>query len=170
MPWPGARPCRGRRPSNRTRDVTRAPRAFPTASRLATCGRLVPDPIEAARPPGGLAPHPRRGISRTRRQMRTHLDDHVLDVVSEGFGVSIRVRATLTDSSLIARRLGEVEQFICAAPAYISANGTPTEVSDLKHHHCLAYRLADQPGNWVLEGPMGRQASNCPRVSSRTIV
>ncbi|OCP37379.1 LysR family transcriptional regulator [Ensifer sp. LC163] len=90
------------------------------------------------------------------------LDDHVLDVVSEGFDLSIRVRATLADSSLVARRLGEVEQFICAAPAYLSANGTPTEVGDLKNHHCLAYRLADQPGNWVLEGPDGAASIDVP--------
>ncbi|WP_457580362.1 LysR substrate-binding domain-containing protein [Ensifer canadensis] len=90
------------------------------------------------------------------------LDDHVLDIVSEGFDVSIRVRAALADSSLIARRLGEVEQFICAAPAYLSANGTPTEVNDLKNHHCLAYRLADQPGSWVLEGPDGATSIELP--------
>lgn len=90
------------------------------------------------------------------------LDDHLLDVVSEGFDVSIRVRAALTDSSLIAKRLGDVEQFICAAPAYLSASGTPTVVGDLKNHHCLAYRLADQPGSWVLEGPDGATSIDVP--------
>lgn len=90
------------------------------------------------------------------------LDDHVLDVVSEGFDVSIRVRATLTDSSLIAKRLGEVEQIICASPEYLSANGTPATVGDLTSHQCLSYRLADQPGNWVLEGSSGTLSIDLP--------
>ncbi|OCP00617.1 MULTISPECIES: LysR family transcriptional regulator [unclassified Ensifer] len=90
------------------------------------------------------------------------LDDHVLDVVSEGFDVSIRVRAALTDSSLIARRLGDIEQIICAAPGYLASHGTPTAVSDLKNHDCLTYRLADQPGSWVLEGPNGAASVDLP--------
>lgn len=35
------------------------------------------------------------------------LDDRLLDVVSEGFDVSLRIRRQLSDSSLIARRLGK---------------------------------------------------------------
>ncbi|HEV7305096.1 LysR family transcriptional regulator [Ensifer sp.] len=90
------------------------------------------------------------------------LDDHVLDVVSEGFDVSVRVRKALTDSSLIARRLGNVEQIICAAPAYLAASGTPATVSELRHHDCLTYRLSDQPGSWVLEGPEGATGIDLP--------
>lgn len=90
------------------------------------------------------------------------LDDHVLDVVSEGFDVSIRVRAALTDSSLIARRLGDIGQVICAGPGYLADNGTPATVGDLKSHQCLTYRLADQPGSWRLEGPDGAVMIDLP--------
>ncbi|WP_043616906.1 LysR family transcriptional regulator [Ensifer sp. ZNC0028] len=102
-----------------------------------------------------MALHPQLKVDMT-------LDDHVLDVVSEGFDVSIRVRATLTDSSLIARRLGDIGQVICAAPSYLADNGTPTTVGDLKSHHCLTYRLADQPGSWRLEGPDGAVMIDLP--------
>jgi DNA-binding transcriptional LysR family regulator len=83
------------------------------------------------------------------------LDDHLLDVVAEGFDVSLRIRATLADSTLIARRLGEVEQIICAAPGYLAARGTPLSIEDLRQHDLLAYRLADHPGSWRLDGPEG---------------
>ena len=53
------------------------------------------------------------------------LDDHLLDPVSEGFDVSLRIRSSLPDSSLIARRLGEVEQVICASPGYLAARARP---------------------------------------------
>ncbi|MCP1446559.1 DNA-binding transcriptional LysR family regulator [Pseudomonas sp. GGS8] len=90
------------------------------------------------------------------------LDDRLLDVVSEGFDVSLRIRSHLPDSSLISRRLGEVEQVICAAPAYLLANGTPHSVDDLREHSCLAYRLAEHPGSWHLQGPQGSSRLELP--------
>ena len=83
------------------------------------------------------------------------LDDRLLDVVSEGFDVSLRIRSALIDSSLIARRLGDVDQIICAAPDYLASRGKPEKIEDLHHHDCLAYRLADRPGSWHLQGPQG---------------
>jgi DNA-binding transcriptional LysR family regulator len=83
------------------------------------------------------------------------LDDSLRDVVAEGFDVSLRIRTTLVNSTLIARRLGEVEQIICAAPSYLTARGTPLHVENLREHDLLAYRLADHPGSWRLEGPEG---------------
>jgi len=83
------------------------------------------------------------------------LSDYVLDVVAAGFDVSIRVRTELPDSTLIARRLGDVEQIICAAPSYLEARGTPKSVEDLHRHDCLTYTLADPPGGWRLLGPDG---------------
>ncbi|MFC5473928.1 LysR family transcriptional regulator [Paraherbaspirillum soli] len=90
------------------------------------------------------------------------LDDHLLDVVAEGFDVSLRIRATLVNSTLIARRLGEVEQIICAAPSYLAARGTPLCVEDLRQHDLLAYRLADHPGSWHLDGPEGAISIELP--------
>lgn len=95
-------------------------------------------------------------------QVELTLDDRLLDVVSEGFDVSLRIRSALTDSSLIARRLGKVEQTICAAPAYLAARGTPRTVEDLRNHDCLAYQLADYPGSWHLEGPQGTTSIEVP--------
>lgn len=90
------------------------------------------------------------------------LDDRLLDVVSEGFDVSLRIRSHLPDSSLVARRLGEVEQVICAAPAYLQANGTPQRIDELHEHSCLAYRLAEHPGSWHLLGPQGSSRLELP--------
>ncbi|MBM3103670.1 LysR family transcriptional regulator [Pseudomonas sp. V1] len=90
------------------------------------------------------------------------LDDRLLDVVSEGFDVSLRIRSHLPDSSLVARRLGEVAQVICAAPAYLKANGTPHSVEALREHSCLAYRLAEHPGSWQLQGPQGNSRLELP--------
>ncbi|UTY57954.1 LysR family transcriptional regulator [Massilia sp. erpn] len=90
------------------------------------------------------------------------LTDRVLDVVSEGFDLSLRVRTALPDSSLVARPLGKVEQLICAAPAYLAARGTPAIPAELAQHDCLAYRLAEMPGRWALRGPEGETLVTLP--------
>ena len=98
--------------------------------------------------PSFLAAHPRLKLDLT-------LSDQLLDVVGAGFDVSIRVRAELADSSLVARRLADVAQVLCAAPSYLEAHGTPASLADLHQYACLAYTLADQPTTWALQGPDG---------------
>ncbi|NQD95323.1 LysR family transcriptional regulator, partial [Pseudomonas sp. CrR25] len=102
-----------------------------------------------------MARYPRLSVELT-------LDDRLLDVVAEGFDVSLRIRAELVDSSLIARRLGETAQILCASPDYLEAQGIPAKLEDLHNHACLAYRLADHPGHWRLEGPQGEVSVQLP--------
>ncbi|QVQ26457.1 LysR family transcriptional regulator [Achromobacter deleyi] len=70
------------------------------------------------------------------------MEDRLVDAVSHGFDVSIRLRATLDDSTLVARRLASLTQVLCAAPAYLDARGRPATASDLQHHRMLTYSLA----------------------------
>ena len=102
-----------------------------------------------------MARHPEVSIEMT-------LDDRLRDAVGEGYDVSLRIRTALADSTLVARRLGDVEQMICAAPAYLARRGTPRQAQDLHGHDCLAYRLADSPGVWQLAGPEGASSIVLP--------
>src|SRR5690606_2945961 len=52
------------------------------------------------------------------------LNDRRVDLIEEGFDVSLRISA-LTDSSLIARQLAPVERYIVGAPSYFEKHGTP---------------------------------------------
>jgi len=81
--------------------------------------------------------------------------DRLLDVVAEGFDLSLRVRTTLPDSTLVVRSAGKVEQWLCAAPGYLARHGTPQVPTDLLAHRALAFRLAEAPGLWRLQGPDG---------------
>ena len=74
------------------------------------------------------------------------MEDRLVDAVGLGFDVSIRLRAQLDDSSLIARRLASLTQVLCAAPSYLAQRGHPGSVDDLRGHDCLSYSLADSPG------------------------
>ncbi len=57
-----------------------------------------------------------------------------VDIVAEGFDVSLRVGRKLADSSLIARRLADLVMAIYASPAYIAQHGEPRTADQLASH------------------------------------
>jgi DNA-binding transcriptional LysR family regulator len=79
------------------------------------------------------------GLLRANPELRLdlHLSDHLVDVVSAGFDLAIRV-SKLKDSSLIARRLAGHPRVLCASPAYLAERGVPQRLEDLERHDCLA--------------------------------
>ncbi|WP_417494381.1 LysR family transcriptional regulator [Maricaulis sp.] len=83
------------------------------------------------------------------------LDDRVVDMVEGGFDVSIRIRAALPDSALVARKLGTVRQRIFAAPAYLERAGHPKAPQDIAQHAVIGFLLADHLTSWTLHGPSG---------------
>ncbi len=114
--------------------------------------------------PKFVAAHPKLAVDLT-------LDDRLLDPINAGFDISIRVRADLADSSLVARRISDVSQVICAAPTYLESCGMPTSLDDLRGHACLSYSLADPPGNWRLIGPDGPVSIAVPtRLSANSSI
>src|SRR5262249_13782700 len=50
----------------------------------------------------------------------------------------------LRDSDLVARKLGDIQMIVCAAPSYLERRGTPQAPADLTAHDCLAF--SDAPG------------------------
>jgi DNA-binding transcriptional LysR family regulator len=77
------------------------------------------------------------------------LNDRAVDLLEEGFDVAIRVRTSLPDSSLIARRLAPVRRVLCAAPDYLERYGCPEQPEDLVRHRCLIYSLSTSPTEWT---------------------
>jgi DNA-binding transcriptional LysR family regulator len=75
------------------------------------------------------------------------LNDRFVDVVDEGFDLVIRV-GRLSDSSLIARKLGQYRMMLCATPAYLEQHGTPRNPNDLKEHQCLCYSTNSLVPEW----------------------
>ena len=77
------------------------------------------------------------------------LDDRFIDPLAEGVDVTIRI-GTLTDSSLIARRLAPAKRVLAAAPDYITRMGPPQDPTDLVHHRCLNYGHGTFLQRWQL--------------------
>ena len=70
--------------------------------------------------------------------MRSHwiCRDRLVDLIAEGFDLAIRT-GQLEDSRLISSRVARRQFLVCAAPAYLAANGTPDRLDDLKSHNCI---------------------------------
>ena len=64
--------------------------------------------------------------------------DRFVDLVGEGIDCAIRV-GILRDSSLVARRVGAMEQVNVGAPAYFAKHGTPHTLADLAGHLAVKF-------------------------------
>lgn len=64
--------------------------------------------------------------------------DRFVDLVADGIDCAVRV-GTMSDTSLVARRIGELAQINCAAPAYLARHGTPRSPDELPDHVAVGY-------------------------------
>jgi len=76
------------------------------------------------------------------------LDDRRINIVEEGFDVAIRVSGHLEDSSLVARKLIDLQYVVCCAPSYLERFGTPRAPEDLQRHSCVQFTLSDRVDAW----------------------
>jgi DNA-binding transcriptional LysR family regulator len=83
------------------------------------------------------------------------LIDRAVNLVEEDIAVAVRV-GRLPDSSLVARKLGEVRMVVCAAPSYLARRGRPTTPADLRQHDCLVFSDTLGPIEWHFQSPKGR--------------
>lgn len=73
-------------------------------------------------------------------ELDADFNDHLVDVIEEGFDVVIR-SGNLPDSKLMSRRIGPFRFVLCAAPAYLERKGVPQAPSELERHDCVRYRF-----------------------------
>ncbi len=71
-------------------------------------------------------------------QVRIGANDRIVDLVGEGIDCAVRV-GTLRDSSLVARRIGEMKLYNLASPDYLAEHGTPQTPADLAAHYEVKY-------------------------------
>jgi DNA-binding transcriptional LysR family regulator len=81
-------------------------------------------------------------------EIQVELNDRFVDLIEEGFDVALRIRTSLPDSSLIARRISSITRSVCAHPSYLKRMGTPKTPEELKQHNCLIYTLSTSPYDW----------------------
>ena len=88
-------------------------------------------------------------------ELNVSLDDRLVDIVGEDFDLVLRI-GSLSDSSLIGRRLASCPFVICASPAYLEQYGLPKTPDELSDHNVLAYTRNDASHEWRFKQPDGR--------------
>jgi DNA-binding transcriptional LysR family regulator len=102
---------------------------------------------------GPLVPEFRDAFPQIEIQLR--LSDHLLDLLAESVDIAVRM-GVMPDSALIARKIMDCERVLCAAPAYLDAQGTPATPDDLLTHECLLLRFpGSQQYRWTLNAKSG---------------
>lgn len=74
------------------------------------------------------------------------LDDRVIDLVSEGIDVSLRM-GQLSDSTAVARRLARGRRSVIATTAYLERAGVPAVPAELATHEAIVYSQLEN--NWM---------------------
>ena len=77
------------------------------------------------------------------------LTDRFIDPLEEGADITVRI-GTLTDSSLIARRIAPARMVLVASPDYLKKHGMPQAPADLINHRCLSYGHTTSMQRWHL--------------------
>lgn len=91
--------------------------------------------------------------------IHTSYTDRFVDLIAEGFDCAIRV-GKLSDSNLIARKIGPINAKYVASPSYIERHGSPETPEELMAHQAVMQGTETWPlldGDKVIEArPLGR--------------
>jgi DNA-binding transcriptional LysR family regulator len=92
--------------------------------------------------------------------------DRVVNLLEEHVDLAVRI-AELPDSSLVARRVGEIRRVLCASPAYFAQRGVPNRPEDLGTHDCVSFENIASPTIWTFQD--GQSEISVP-IQSRLVV
>ncbi len=139
---------------------------------LQRCRRILADVEDAAQAVGQDAGDPRGDLKVTApvqfghlhltpvlagflgqyRQVRVDLIllDRIVDLVEEGIDLALRI-GELSDSSMVALRVGEVRRVICASPELLLRTGVPEHPRFLKELPCILQQNLSRQNSWTFD-------------------
>ncbi|WP_424941183.1 LysR family transcriptional regulator [Aliiroseovarius sp. S253] len=96
------------------------------------------------------------------------MTDKLVDLVGEGFDIAIR-SGTLTDSTLISRKIAENRRVICAAPKYTEVHGAPQNPKELADHRCLRLKQEKLVADWGMANGDSHHARLGPGMTCNSL-
>lgn len=100
--------------------------------------------------------------------VRLYLLDRPANLIEEGIDVALRF-AHLSDSTLIAIRVGEVRRVVCAAPTYLASHPQIKEPADLAQHQIIAMTHFGLD-SWSFPPPEGSSVPRTVQFAPRLVV
>ena len=95
------------------------------------------------------------------------LNDHKVDLISDGFDIVIRAAIKLESSSLISRHFMNSTSLTLASPDYLNVHGKPKHPDELVDHQIISYRNLKNPEVWQYITKNGQQIQT--QVNSRVL-
>jgi LysR family transcriptional regulator for bpeEF and oprC len=92
--------------------------------------------------------------------------DRTVNLVEDGIDVGIR-NGELSESSLVARKIGTSPVVVVGSRAYIEDHGEPAKPSDVEGHRCIVFSSQTGPRPWLFSGRTGA-VSHLPDARFRT--
>ena len=101
----------------------------PVGTLKMTCGTTFGERFIAPLLPAFLKRYPKLNVELQLSNLRN-------DLILDGYDLAVRL-GTMKDSSLLARRLCDRKEYICASPEYLASHGSPHTLEELNQHNCL---------------------------------
>lgn len=79
--------------------------------------------------------------------VRLALNDRSVDLLQDHVDLAVRI-GELSDSSLIATRVGMIRRVVCASPAYLAQHGEPQAPAELGRHQCITFEALMPVHSW----------------------
>lgn len=76
--------------------------------------------------------------------------DRNVNLIAEGFDIAIRA-GTLSDSTMVSRKLGSTRTLVVASPAYLDERGKPSSPAELKNHDCIVDSVPAYGERWPFD-------------------
>ncbi len=99
-----------------------------------------------------------------------------VDILGEGFDMSVRIGTLPEDANMVVRRLGVFTFGLYASPSYLAEHGEPIHPADLAHHQSIrmlrangevaAWSLSLETQHWLNSSP-GKVNANAPEFMIR---
>lgn len=87
-------------------------------------------------------------------QVKLELTDRFINLVEERIDLAIRI-GSLEESSLVARKVGEIRMLLCASPDYLKAHKLPATLEGLSGTPCIVDSNNPDGNQWTLVNEFG---------------
>jgi DNA-binding transcriptional LysR family regulator len=79
--------------------------------------------------------------------VRLVLADRIVNLLEDHIDLAVRI-GPLSDSGLVATRVGTIRRVVCGSPSYFAERGVPKRPAELGAHDCITFEGMTRPASW----------------------
>lgn len=88
-------------------------------------------------------------------QIETEFSDRVVDILAEGFDVTIRIGPLADSTALIGKKIAVQRMAVFASPTYLKQFGVPVSIADFQKHWGILYGRKAHTQPWTVRDDKG---------------